>query len=304
MKKSFASIFFTVLAAFSFFFFVKATPILAADNMICCACDPDCVPGDAGNKEIKSSGDEKKDAVACKQACSPKKAGPNCDKNNPVLTIAAMSCSEYMPSKESAGQAAVTAKCECSCNYKDAQGNTTQSQLSGTGAVTVSSYDAAVIACRSSCSGTALDGTTYDSSTPTCNPPAISCTCAKGKPPAKSFDQKSCKAACNDAAIAAADLKSVDFVLPQGDFPAIFGRIIKALLGVCGSVAFAMFVYGGFLYLTSGGAPETITKAKNIVIWAVLGLVIIFTSYALVSTIFNASSSAVGVQMAKPVSNQ
>ncbi|TAL19460.1 hypothetical protein EPN90_03400 [Patescibacteria group bacterium] len=85
------------------------------------------------------------------------------------------------------------------------------------------------------------------------------------------------------------------FRLPSGDLPSIFGRAIRLILGVSGSIAFGAILFGGFLWLTSGGSPETITKARNIIVWAGLGLLVIFASYALVSTIITSLSGAVGV---------
>lgn len=64
--------------------------------------------------------------------------------------------------------------------------------------------------------------------------------------------------------------------------PTFLGKIVLAVMGVVGSIALVMFIYGGFTWMTSGGNSEQITKGKNIVIWAVLGLIIIFTAYALV----------------------
>jgi len=43
-----------------------------------------------------------------------------------------------------------------------------------------------------------------------------------------------------------------------------------------------MFIYGGITWMLSAGNQEQVTKGKNILIWAAAGIVIIFTSYALV----------------------
>lgn len=63
----------------------------------------------------------------------------------------------------------------------------------------------------------------------------------------------------------------------------IIGKIINAILGITGSLALAMFVYGGFLWMMSGGNQERVTKGKNTIIWAALGLAVIFSSYAIVN---------------------
>jgi len=62
----------------------------------------------------------------------------------------------------------------------------------------------------------------------------------------------------------------------------LIGKVINAVLGIVGSLALAMFIYGGFTWMLAGGNSEAVTKGKNILIWATLGLVVIFTSYALV----------------------
>lgn len=69
------------------------------------------------------------------------------------------------------------------------------------------------------------------------------------------------------------------------DVPTLAGIIIKAILGFTGSVALLMFVYGGFLWLTSGGNPERIKKGKDTLIWAAIGLAFIFSSYIIANFI-------------------
>ncbi|MDD5291106.1 MAG: pilin [Patescibacteria group bacterium] len=63
----------------------------------------------------------------------------------------------------------------------------------------------------------------------------------------------------------------------------LIGRIISAVLGIVGSLALAMFIYGGFTIMTAAGTAEKVEKGKQILIWAAIGLIIIFTSYALVN---------------------
>lgn len=73
---------------------------------------------------------------------------------------------------------------------------------------------------------------------------------------------------------------------PLGDvksLPVLIGKIIKALLGITGSIALVMFIYGGFTWMTAAGSPEAVSKGKNILIWAVVGLVVIFSAYGLVN---------------------
>ncbi len=68
--------------------------------------------------------------------------------------------------------------------------------------------------------------------------------------------------------------------------PALIGVIIKGLMGIIGTVALVMMLYGGILWMTARGNSETTTKARDTILWAGLGIVVIFASYALVDFIF------------------
>ncbi len=69
------------------------------------------------------------------------------------------------------------------------------------------------------------------------------------------------------------------------DVPTIVGYIIRAILGLSGVLALAMFIYGGILWLISGGNPGKVTKGRDTLVWAALGLVVLFTAYTLVATV-------------------
>ena len=61
------------------------------------------------------------------------------------------------------------------------------------------------------------------------------------------------------------------------------GMALNYLVGIVGSLALLMFVYGGFLWMTASGSSEKIQQGKNVLIWATVGIFIIFTLYGLVS---------------------
>jgi hypothetical protein len=64
------------------------------------------------------------------------------------------------------------------------------------------------------------------------------------------------------------------------------GKVISGVLGVVGSLALAMFIYGGLVWMTAAGNKEKVEKGKSILLWAVIGLVVIFSAYALVRFVF------------------
>lgn len=188
--------------------------------------------------------------------------------------------------------ARAASSCTCSCAYLDVNGNALTKPQSDTFAPL--SWTEAQATCATKCSYLVGDSGTVTDATPACTPPPIQCKCTGGAS-AKAFDQKGCTAACTAAKVAST--AGDGWLIPDIDFRIAIGNVIKAMLGIIGSLSFAMIIYGGFLYLTSAGAPETITKAKNIVVWAALGLVIIFAAYAIVGTLFQISADAVGANL-------
>jgi hypothetical protein len=66
------------------------------------------------------------------------------------------------------------------------------------------------------------------------------------------------------------------------------GRVIQALLGVSGAAALVVFIYGGLMFMLSGGKSERVNTAKSILIYASLGLAIIFASYAILQFVLQA----------------
>ncbi|HOS99321.1 MAG TPA: pilin, partial [bacterium] len=66
---------------------------------------------------------------------------------------------------------------------------------------------------------------------------------------------------------------------------ATIGNVIRTLLGLAGSLTIIMMTYAGILWMTAGGKEKRVTQAKNIIVWTVIGLVLIFTSYTVVNFI-------------------
>ncbi len=62
--------------------------------------------------------------------------------------------------------------------------------------------------------------------------------------------------------------------------------IVNTILYFLGGIAVLLFMYAGWLWFTSQGNSEKITKAKKIMMSVVIGLAIIFSSYAAVNWIF------------------
>lgn len=68
--------------------------------------------------------------------------------------------------------------------------------------------------------------------------------------------------------------------------PAMVGGILGTALSFIGVLFFALMVFGGFLWMTARGNEEQTKKALGTITSAVVGLVIVLSSYAITSFIF------------------
>lgn len=59
-------------------------------------------------------------------------------------------------------------------------------------------------------------------------------------------------------------------------------KVSDLILGLVGSLSLLMFVVGGVLFMISGGSSEKVSKAKNILVASVVGLLIVFSSYLII----------------------
>lgn len=64
-------------------------------------------------------------------------------------------------------------------------------------------------------------------------------------------------------------------------------RIVNFFLFFLGLVATVFLIYGGFLYITSAGNDESVNKAKKIIIYAAVGLILILVAAVLAHTLIN-----------------
>jgi len=72
-------------------------------------------------------------------------------------------------------------------------------------------------------------------------------------------------------------------VSAQGTLGQNVTSIINFFLGLLGLIAVAFLIYAGILMVTAGGNDEQIGKAKKIITYAVIGIVIILLSYTIVT---------------------
>lgn len=76
--------------------------------------------------------------------------------------------------------------------------------------------------------------------------------------------------------------------LSDADFKEVLIRIIRWTLGILALVAVSFIIYGGVLWMTSRGDEKRILKAKKVIASAVIGLIIVLLSFAIVSFVARA----------------
>ena len=71
----------------------------------------------------------------------------------------------------------------------------------------------------------------------------------------------------------------------SGDF---VGNLVNTLLYILGAISVLVIIIGGIMYVTSGGNSGSVTKAKNTILYAIVGLIVAFLAYAIVNWVVDA----------------
>ncbi|OGJ42129.1 hypothetical protein A3B60_00645 [Candidatus Peregrinibacteria bacterium RIFCSPLOWO2_01_FULL_39_12] len=66
--------------------------------------------------------------------------------------------------------------------------------------------------------------------------------------------------------------------------------IVNYFLGFLGLLAVIMVIYGGVTYVSSAGNDEAVGKAKKIIMYALIGIVIILLSFVLVRMVLGSGT--------------
>ena len=78
------------------------------------------------------------------------------------------------------------------------------------------------------------------------------------------------------------------------DYTVIVARIIKTALSIVGGLFVLLITYGGFLWMTAetGAGRNQLDKAKKVLTWAIIGLIIIAAAYAITSFVITTVEKA------------
>ena len=63
----------------------------------------------------------------------------------------------------------------------------------------------------------------------------------------------------------------------------VFKTVVNILLFIIGLISVIMLIWGGIRYTTSGGNANSVTAAKNTIMYAIIGLVVAIFAYAIVN---------------------
>jgi hypothetical protein len=71
-------------------------------------------------------------------------------------------------------------------------------------------------------------------------------------------------------------------------------NVVNIFSVIVGIVAVIMIIYGGFKYITSGGDSGNVSGAKNTLIYAIVGLIIVALAQFIVHYVLGTAASATG----------
>lgn len=73
-------------------------------------------------------------------------------------------------------------------------------------------------------------------------------------------------------------------LLPKGDFtPSRVADILQVAFGFAGGIALVIVTLAGMKYVLSSGDPQSINKAKDTILYALVGLVISILAFSIVA---------------------
>ena len=67
----------------------------------------------------------------------------------------------------------------------------------------------------------------------------------------------------------------------NADVSVFVGNIIRAVLSILGVMVLIYMVYGGYLWMMSGGNDQMVKKSKDILVNTVIGLIIVIAAFAI-----------------------
>ncbi len=91
--------------------------------------------------------------------------------------------------------------------------------------------------------------------------------------------------------LAAVEVRSTDINIPKGGLDGTnITAALKLAFGVAGGIALVIVTLAGFKYVLSQGNPQETAKAKNTILYALIGLAVCLFAFAIVSFVISNTS--------------
>ncbi|HZJ41333.1 MAG TPA: pilin [Candidatus Saccharimonadales bacterium] len=91
--------------------------------------------------------------------------------------------------------------------------------------------------------------------------------------------------------------------LASGDPRVMVGRVIQIILSFLGVIVLGLIIYAGFLWMTSGGEEDKISRAKMIIQNAAIGLAVTLAAWAITTFIISRLAGAISGVEGNPIQN-
>lgn len=72
-----------------------------------------------------------------------------------------------------------------------------------------------------------------------------------------------------------------DVGIPTGSGDTLFTNILNLVYFISGTIAVIVIIIAGIMYTISSGDAAKITRAKNMLLYSVVGLIIVIAAYAI-----------------------
>ncbi len=73
--------------------------------------------------------------------------------------------------------------------------------------------------------------------------------------------------------------------LGKNELEKLITNLAEIALALISTIAVIFLILGGFQYITSAGNPDNVGKAKNTILYAIIGLILAIMSYSIISFI-------------------
>lgn len=87
------------------------------------------------------------------------------------------------------------------------------------------------------------------------------------------------------------NLADTNKLSPAKSTKEILQTITKWLLSLIGTIAVISLLYGGYLYITSQGDEGSVEKAKHIILYSIIGIIVIGLSAIIVNVVITVATT-------------